>query len=51
VVDDLLAVGRLVEMKTTLPVLNRNFYLVHAKRKVMSARLAGFMAFCRHWRP
>jgi DNA-binding transcriptional LysR family regulator len=50
VVDDLLSVGRLVEMKTTLPVLSRTFYLVYSKRKVMSARLAGFLEFCRGWR-
>jgi DNA-binding transcriptional LysR family regulator len=50
VVDDLLSVGRLVEMRTTLPRLCRTFYLVYGKRKVMSAQLAGFLEFCRGWR-
>ncbi|HEX7646802.1 MAG TPA: LysR family transcriptional regulator [Noviherbaspirillum sp.] len=50
VVDDLLAVGRLVEMRTTLPVLSRHFYLVHNKHKVLSVQLRYFLEFCRRWK-
>jgi DNA-binding transcriptional LysR family regulator len=50
VVDDLLAVGRLVEARTTLPVLSRHFYLIHAQHKILSVRLQHFLEFCRRWR-
>jgi DNA-binding transcriptional LysR family regulator len=49
VVEDLLAQGRLVEMKTTLPSLRRHFYLIHSQHKILSAQLRGFLRFCREW--
>lgn len=50
VVADLMEVGRLVELNTTLPVLRRHFYLVHRKHKILSARLRYFMQYCRDWK-
>ncbi|MBC7499741.1 MAG: LysR family transcriptional regulator [Herminiimonas sp.] len=50
VVADVIDIGRLIELKTTLPMLRRHFYLIHRKNKLLSARLAGFMEFCRGWR-
>ncbi|HEX7648368.1 MAG TPA: LysR substrate-binding domain-containing protein [Noviherbaspirillum sp.] len=50
VVEDLLAQGRLVEIKTTLPALQRHFYLIHSRHKILSARLTGFLRFCREWK-
>ncbi|HCE10464.1 MAG TPA: LysR family transcriptional regulator [Oxalobacteraceae bacterium] len=50
VVADLLNGGQLVELNTALPVLRRHFYLVHRKHKILSARLSGFMQFCRDWK-
>jgi DNA-binding transcriptional LysR family regulator len=49
VVADLMEVGKLVELKTTLPPLQRRFYLVHQQHKILSARLSAFMQFCRDW--
>lgn len=49
VVADLVEAGRLVELRTTLPRLQRHFYLVSRKNKLLSARLAFFMQFCRDW--
>jgi len=49
VVVDWLASGRLAEVKTTLPVLRRSFYLIHARHKILSRRLRNFMEFCRDW--
>ena len=49
VVTDLLSIGRLVEMKTSIPKLERRFYLIHHQHKMLSARLAYFLDFCRHW--
>ncbi len=50
VVDDLLSMGRLVELKTTLPTLYRNFYLIYSRQKVLSERLRHFLEFSRNWR-
>jgi DNA-binding transcriptional LysR family regulator len=49
VVADLVEAGRLVELRTTLPRLQRHFYLVSRKNKLLSARLEFFMQFCRDW--
>jgi DNA-binding transcriptional LysR family regulator len=50
VVADFIHAGRLVELATTLPVLKRNFFLIHHRHKVLSARLNAFLQFCRQWR-
>ena len=49
VVDDLLALGRLVEVKTTLPGLSRTLYMVYSKKKLLSSGLKEFRDFCRAW--
>lgn len=49
VVQDLLATGALVSLQTALPPLNRHFYLIHHRRKVLSARLRHFLELCREW--
>ena len=51
VVQDLLAMGRLVELQTTLPPLERRFYLIHHRVKILSTRLQGFLQICRQWQP
>lgn len=48
-VADQLAAGKLVELSTSLPALRRHFYLVYSQHKLLSARLAGFLQFCRAW--
>jgi len=45
-VRDLLALGRLVEVRTALPRLARRFYLVHHERKQFSRTLAAFLEHC-----
>jgi DNA-binding transcriptional LysR family regulator len=47
VVEDLIAIGKLVEVMTTLPVLTRHFYLIQSNHKILSARLNNFLLFCR----
>ncbi|HJV88223.1 MAG TPA: LysR family transcriptional regulator [Noviherbaspirillum sp.] len=47
VVADLIAIGQLVEVRTTLPALHRRFYLVYSRQKVVTMRLNAFMEFCR----
>ncbi len=47
VVQDLLETGRLHELRTALPPLQRHFYLIHRRGKVLSSRLAGFLQACR----
>ena len=47
-VQDLVALGRLVRVQTTLPRLARRFWLLHHRRKQFSKSLAGFVDFCRH---
>jgi DNA-binding transcriptional LysR family regulator len=45
-VRDLVTLGRLVILKTTLPRLTRRFYLVHHRQKRFSANLQRFMDHC-----
>jgi DNA-binding transcriptional LysR family regulator len=45
-VRDLIALGRLVRVRTTLPRLVRRFYRVQHRRKQFSQSLAAFIAFC-----
>ncbi|AJP48527.1 transcriptional regulator [Rugosibacter aromaticivorans] len=49
VADDLIALGQLVEVRTTLLTLNRHFYLIYSQHKILSARLSYFLQFCRGW--
>jgi DNA-binding transcriptional LysR family regulator len=46
-VQDLVALGRLVRVRTTLPRLARRFWLVHHRRKQFSRSLAAFIDFCQ----
>ena len=45
-VQDLIALGRLVRVRTTLPRLVRRLWLVHHRRKQFSRGLAAFVDFC-----
>jgi DNA-binding transcriptional LysR family regulator len=45
-VQDLIALGRLVRVRTTLPRLARRFWLVHHRRKQFSRSLSAFVDFC-----
>jgi DNA-binding transcriptional LysR family regulator len=45
-VRDLIALGRLVRVRTTLPRLARRFWLVHHRRKQFSRGLTAFVDFC-----
>jgi len=45
-VQDLVALGRLVRLRTTLPRLARRFWLIHHRRKQFSKTLAAFVDFC-----
>jgi len=45
-VEDMLALGRLVVLRTALPKLERTFYLVHHERRYMSPTLERFIAHC-----
>ncbi|MBS0428362.1 MAG: LysR family transcriptional regulator [Proteobacteria bacterium] len=45
-VQDLVTLGRLVVLRTTLPSLSRRFYLVHHRKKRLSASLQRFVAHC-----
>ncbi|RYE79336.1 MAG: LysR family transcriptional regulator, partial [Oxalobacteraceae bacterium] len=47
VVEDFVASGRLAVVPTSLPALKRNFFIIHHRNKVLSARLQGFLALCR----
>lgn len=49
VVNDIIKMGRLVEVKTVLPELSRQFYLVRSKYKILSPRLVHFHKFCQDW--
>ncbi|MGV8900381.1 MAG: LysR family transcriptional regulator [Burkholderiaceae bacterium] len=49
VVADLIDAGKLVQLDTTLPRLQRHFYLVYQQHKILSVRLSAFMQFCREW--
>jgi DNA-binding transcriptional LysR family regulator len=46
-VQDLVALGRLVRVRTTLPRLARRFWLIHHRRKQFSRSLAAFVDFCQ----
>ena len=46
-VQDLVALGRLVHVRTTLPRLARRFWLIHHRRKQFSRSLAAFVDFCQ----
>ena len=48
VVTDLLKIGKLVELKTTLPPLKRNLYIIQNKRKKMPHWSQGFLEHCRN---
>ena len=45
-VRDLIELGRLVRVRTTLPRLVRRFWLIHHRRKQFSRGLAAFVEFC-----
>ena len=45
-VRDLIELGRLVCVRTTLPRLVRRFWLIHHRRKQFSRGLAAFVEFC-----
>jgi DNA-binding transcriptional LysR family regulator len=49
VVQDSLDSGQLIAVATSLPMLKRHFYLLTAKQKIISAKLAALLACCRHW--
>lgn len=49
VVADLLELGKLVEVNTTLPELKRRLYMVYSKKKLLSSTLKEFRDFCRAW--
>jgi DNA-binding transcriptional LysR family regulator len=46
-VQDLVTLGRLVRVRTTLPRLTRRLWLIHHRRKQFSKTLAGFVDFCQ----
>jgi DNA-binding transcriptional LysR family regulator len=46
-VQDLVALGRLVRVRTTLPRLVRRLWLIHHRRKQFSTSLAAFVDFCQ----
>jgi DNA-binding transcriptional LysR family regulator len=47
VVADLIELGKLVELTTTLPPLTRNLYIIQNKYKVISRWNQGFLEHCR----
>ena len=47
VVADLIELGKLVELSTTLPPLTRNLYIIQNKYKVVSRWNQGFLDHCR----
>ena len=50
-VQDLITLGRLVVLNTTLPRLTRHFYLVRHRQKHFSANLERFAAHCVAMKP
>jgi DNA-binding transcriptional LysR family regulator len=46
-VQDLITLGRLVQVHTALPRLTRRFWLLHHRRKQFSRSLAAFVEFCQ----
>jgi len=51
VVKDLILQGKLIELRSALPKLQRQFYIITAKKKIVSNRLATLLDFCRKWSP
>jgi DNA-binding transcriptional LysR family regulator len=51
VVNDLILQGKLIELHSALPKLRRQFFIITAKKKIVSARLATLLDFCRNWSP
>lgn len=51
VVADLVSLGRLVEVRTTLPPLGRDMYLIYSRKKTLSPALESFLGYCRQWQP
>ncbi|MBK4734183.1 LysR family transcriptional regulator [Noviherbaspirillum pedocola] len=49
VVADLIALGKLVEVATTLPPLSRDMYLITSRKKTLSPALESLLGFCRSW--
>lgn len=49
VVADLIELGKLVELQTTLPELRRKLYMVYSKKKLLSSTLKEFRDFARAW--
>jgi DNA-binding transcriptional LysR family regulator len=49
VVADLIALGKLVEVATTLPPLSRAMYLIYNRNKSLSPALESLLGFCRGW--
>jgi len=50
VVSDLIDLGRLVELRTTLPLLKRNLYIIQNKDKVISQWSEEFLNYCKNTR-
>jgi DNA-binding transcriptional LysR family regulator len=51
VVADLIDAGKLLELPTTLPALQRRLYVIHGKRKVLSPGMRLLLQFCQEWQP
>jgi DNA-binding transcriptional LysR family regulator len=49
VVRDLIAMGRLVELKTEFSPIHRQLYLTYNRKKVLSKRLAYLLKYCHEW--
>jgi DNA-binding transcriptional LysR family regulator len=48
-IQDLITLGRVLPLKTTLPRLTRRFYLIHHPQKYFSTALNEFVTHCRQW--
>jgi DNA-binding transcriptional LysR family regulator len=48
-VNDLMVLGKLVELSTTLPPLSRNLYIIQNRRKVISSWNQCFLEHCRKY--
>jgi DNA-binding transcriptional LysR family regulator len=49
-VEDLITLGRVLPLRTTLPRLTRRFYLIHHPQKYFSSALNEFVTHCRNAR-
>jgi DNA-binding transcriptional LysR family regulator len=49
-VEDLITLGRVLPLRTTLPRLTRRFYLIHHPQKYFSSALNEFVTHCRKQR-